>query len=261
MAYLKAIVLIFYLLLGLCLLLILGGWWNPHTHLFKHTVQWWLKGILKILGVTIHVTGQMPEHSMDSSNRGYLFVGNHVSWLDIPVIGSLSRTNFLSKAEVAQWPLIGWLAKGSGTLFIKRGSGDARNVTHQITERIQAGHSVIFFPEGTSTDGQTIRPFYPKLFRVCEHTPVQFQPFVLKYRAHHPSDSERCPVAFIADDDFMTHLWNLLHCHRIEAEVHFTSTVRFQRETLNSQVAQLHHSLSTILNTMWHTPPTSLKSA
>lgn len=91
-------------------------------------------------------------------------VANHSSWLDIFALNAAKRIYFVSKEEVAKWPGIGWLARATGTVFIKR---DRREAAAQITvfkERLNAGHKLLFFPEGTSTDGQVVLPFKPTLF-------------------------------------------------------------------------------------------------
>jgi len=91
-------------------------------------------------------------------------VANHSSWLDIFALNASKRIYFVSKAEVAEWPGIGWLARATGTVFIKR---DRREATSQIAvfkERLSVGHKLLFFPEGTSTDGLLVLPFKPTLF-------------------------------------------------------------------------------------------------
>ncbi len=91
-------------------------------------------------------------------------VANHTSWLDIFALNARKRIYFVSKSEVAGWPGIGWLARATGTVFIKR---DRREVSKQIEvfrARLFAGHKLLFFPEGTSTDGLQVLPFKPALF-------------------------------------------------------------------------------------------------
>ena len=89
-----------------------------------------------------------------------LWAANHVSWMDIPVMGSVVPAFFLSKAEVESMPAFGRLARACGSLFIKRGSGDSGKVSGQITEFLKKGYSIIFYPEGTTTDGSHIKKIY-----------------------------------------------------------------------------------------------------
>lgn len=91
-------------------------------------------------------------------------VANHSSWLDIFALNAAKRIYFVSKAEVAGWPGIGWLARATGTVFIAR---DRRQATAQVDvfrSRLGHGHKLLFFPEGTSTDGRQVLPFKPTLF-------------------------------------------------------------------------------------------------
>lgn len=91
-------------------------------------------------------------------------VANHSSWLDIFALNAAKRIYFVSKAEVAKWPGIGWLARATGTVFIARDPREARGQIDVFRDRLGHGHKLLFFPEGTSTDGQRVLPFKPTLF-------------------------------------------------------------------------------------------------
>lgn len=92
-------------------------------------------------------------------------VANHSSWLDIFVLNATQRIYFVSKSEVARWPGIGWLARATGTVFVERTSARARQQTELIQNRLRAGHQLLFFPEGTSSDGVQVLPFKTTLFQ------------------------------------------------------------------------------------------------
>lgn len=91
-------------------------------------------------------------------------VANHASWLDIFALNARKRIYFVSKSEVAGWPGIGWLARATGTVFIKRDRREAASQIAVFRDRLAAGHKLLFFPEGTSTDGLRVLPFKPTLF-------------------------------------------------------------------------------------------------
>ena len=110
-----------------------------------------------------------------------LWVSNHVSWLDIPVVGSVAPVFFLSKAEIGEWFIFGRLAKAGGTLFIKRGSGDSGSVADQISDFLRGGSSVVFFPEATTTDGKQIKKIYGKLLQSAIDTGLPICPVVIAY--------------------------------------------------------------------------------
>jgi len=111
----------------------------------------------RVLGLRRRVTGAvMPDHGA--------FVANHVSWLDIFVLNACTRLYFVAKAEVHGWAGIGWLARGTGTLFISRDRRQAALQARAMEDRLHAGHKLMFFPEGTSTDGRQVIPFRSTLF-------------------------------------------------------------------------------------------------
>jgi 1-acyl-sn-glycerol-3-phosphate acyltransferase len=115
-----------------------------------------------------------------------LVVANHASWLDIFALNAAQRVYFVSKSEVARWPAIGWLARATGTVFINRKSTEARRQQAEFDSRLRAGHRLLFFPEGTSTDSTFILPFKSTLFAAL-FAPgmgdLWVQPATLRYTA------------------------------------------------------------------------------
>ena len=112
---------------------------------------------LFLLGISLKVRGApMIE-------RGAV-VANHSSWLDIFALNATQKIYFVAKSEVANWPGIGWLARATGTVFIQRNALQARKQKVVFTERLQVGHKLLFFPEGTSTDSLRVLPFKSSLF-------------------------------------------------------------------------------------------------
>lgn len=236
-----------HILLGVLLLVVTGSLWNNKTKLVKATKQWWLSRTTRLMGITVEVKGTLPYREKE---KGLLFVSNHVSWIDIPLIGGLQQLNFLSKAEVRNWPLIGKLAEGTGTLFIERGRGDTHKVAKDIANYINEGRSVLFFPEGTTSDGRSVRRFHPKLFRSAEHTPIDLCPLAIHYRIE--GDNEN-PVAFIDDDEFTSHLWNLLRYRNIKATVEFLPVRPVRTENINQYVKSVQKEITDAVstNTQW----------
>jgi lyso-ornithine lipid O-acyltransferase len=119
-------------------------------------------------------------------------VANHVSWLDIFALNARKRIYFVSKSEVAGWPGIGWLARATGTLFINRDPRDARRQQILFERRLLAGHKLLFFPEGTSTDGMLVLPFKSTLFQAFFSDELKhrlfIQPVTLLYVAPERED-------------------------------------------------------------------------
>ena len=122
-----------------------------------------------------------------------LWVSNHVSWMDIPVVGTVSPAFFLSKAEIGDWPIFGKLAHAAGTVFIERGSGDVGSVASQIADFLTKGFSVIFFPEATTTDGKKVKRIHGTLLQAAIDADVPVRPLVIAYVNTDGTLSEELP--------------------------------------------------------------------
>lgn len=176
--------------------------------------------VARIIGVDVTVEGQPFAH------RPVLFVGNHVSYLDINVLSVVAECSFVAKAEIADWPLFGWLAKLQRTVFIERRASRAADQRDEIKDRLNAGDNLVLFPEGTSNDGIHVRSFKSALFAVAEREvsgrPVTVQPFSLAYTRLNgvPMGREWRPLyAWYGDMDLPAHLWRMLGLGRVRAEV------------------------------------------
>lgn len=159
------------------------------------------RGALRLLGMGHVVTGSA------AGGTGAL-VANHSSWLDIFAINATQPLYFVSKSEVARWPGIGWLARATGTVFIKRQRGEARAQVGVFEDRLNAGHRLVFFPEGTSTDGMQVLAFKPTLFAAFFadglREAVSIQPVTLRYLA--PLGADPRLYGWWGDMDFGPHL-------------------------------------------------------
>lgn len=193
---------VLHLILGAVLSIVLLwpiSWINhPVSWYFQSTIiRLWNRLLSSILGLRISRTG-LPN------TQPSLFVANHVSWLDIVGLLATGRGVFLAKSEVRSWPLIGWLCERAGTLFIARGAvGAAERANRQIACALGSGRNVYIFPEGTSTDGSKVRPFFPRLFEAAVQSGVPIQAIAISYTRDGGLDSV---APFIDDDDFVDHL-------------------------------------------------------
>lgn len=227
----RASQILFHLLLGVGQMYASGGFRQPFHPRARARVQRWYGHMLRILDVDIQVEGQIPHERSGAA----LLIANHISWVDIPLIGSLTPVNFLSKSEVAGWPLVGPLAKTLGTLFIDRGAGDTDQVMQTMHAHLALNRSVLVFPEGTTTDGSKVRRFHKKLFRVCEGTEVEVCPLLI----HYSTGSDVNPVPFVGDVGFGSHFWQLLGHGRIRATVEVLPPVRLSAETVGTQMRDI----------------------
>jgi 1-acyl-sn-glycerol-3-phosphate acyltransferase len=135
----------------------------------------------------LHVIGLRLRSEGERMRGAGAVVANHSSWLDIFALNAHKRVYFVSKSEVAGWPGIGLLARITGTVFIARDPRQARTQVEIFEERLRAGHKLLFFPEGTSTDGMRVLPFRTTLFQSFFapelRDDMQIQPVTLVYTA------------------------------------------------------------------------------
>lgn len=137
----------------------------------------WSNKMLRLVGMRLVV-----HHDERRIDHGALVVGNHVSWLDIYVINAWRPTPFVSKAEVRQWPVVGWLAHRLDTIFIHREKRrDAQRAMHEMAARLERGGVVCVFPEGTTSDGLGLLPFHANLLQAAVSAGCAVQPICLMY--------------------------------------------------------------------------------
>jgi 1-acyl-sn-glycerol-3-phosphate acyltransferase len=143
-------------------------------------------------------------------------VANHCSWLDIFAVNAGARVTFVAKAEVAGWPFIGALARATGALFIRRHRSAAKDQVRELRDRLAAGEALIFFPEGTSTDGQRVLSFKPTLFGALVDPALPegllVQPVALRWEA--PPGADPRFYAWWGDMGFLEHALAVLSAPR-----------------------------------------------
>ncbi|RMH85589.1 1-acyl-sn-glycerol-3-phosphate acyltransferase [Pseudomonas sp. AOB-7] len=203
----------------------------------QRLTRWFLARLSGALPFRVRVEGELPAQPM-------LWVANHVSWTDIPLLGALQPISFLSKAEVRTWPLAGWLAHKAGTLFIRRGSGDSNLVGQQLGRHLQRGRHLLIFPEGTTTDGQGLRTFHGRLLASAIDSGVPLQPVAIRYlRGGQP-----CPVApFVGDDDMLSHLLRLLRSQAGEVQIQLLAPIASASASRNDLARQAQSRIAAAL--------------
>ncbi|NWG85947.1 MAG: 1-acyl-sn-glycerol-3-phosphate acyltransferase [Hydrogenophilaceae bacterium] len=175
----------------------------------------WAARMVALAGVRVIVKGRPPA----VRGEGALIVANHVSWLDIYVLHSMLFTRFISKAEIKSWPLIGWLAKMTGTLFLERSSlRDAARINKEMAEHLRAGECLALFPEGTTTDGSEVKPFYASLFNPALEAGAQVWPVLIRYLD--ASGQPTLVAAYHGETTMAQSLMRVLRSGGIQAEVH-----------------------------------------
>ena len=148
-----------------------------------------------------------------------LLVANHISWLDIAAVHAvLPEARFVSKADVRDWPIVGALVTGVGTLYIERTSKrDALRVVHQAAAALKAGDTVAFFPEGTTGPGPDLLPFHGNLLQAAIATETVIQPLVIRW--HEPGHRFSPAARFIGQMSLVQSLWNIACARGLAVQV------------------------------------------
>ena len=203
-------------------------------------------------------------------DRAVLFVSNHVSWVDIVVIGSITPVAFVAKREVASWPLVGVTAKMQRTVFVDRGrrhqTGDA---VSEIAKRVASGTSVVLFAEGTSSDGNRVLPFRSALLGAIEDQSgggsILMQPMAITYVGQHglPMGRQHRPlVAWYGDLDFMPHIKAFIERGAVDALVTYGDPVPADRDIDRKAMSKrLEGTVRELLVTALRGRPTPVESA
>lgn len=181
------------------------------------------------LRTALLITGVRLKQRGRPMRGGGALVSNHVSWLDILVLNSLMRVTFVAKDEVSRWPGVGIVVRLAGTVFIKRDRREARAQIDLFLGHLQSGHKLMFFPEGTSTDGQRVVPFKTTLFAAyfddSLRDVMKVQPVTILY--HAPEGHDPRFYGWWGDMDLGPHLMAVLGTMpQGTAEVVFHESVR-----------------------------------
>jgi lyso-ornithine lipid O-acyltransferase len=143
-----------------------------------------------------------------------LFVANHISYIDPFVILLHADARVVSKAEVLKWPLVGLAGSLAGTIYVNRNKKSSRaNTANAIQDALEHQISILVFPEGTTTEGNTVLPFRPRSFQAADFAGVPVQPIAIKYEASQ--------VPFIGRDTFIPHFFHLFRLRKINGKIIF----------------------------------------
>ena len=182
----------------------------------------WSRRLLAILGVRARIASA-PEIP-----GGALLVCNHVSWLDVYVIYAALRVHFVSKSEVRDWPVAGWLAHKAGTLFLERGRrADTARISAEMGSLLEGGAWVAVFPEGTTSDGRSLRRFLPSLLQPAVELSCPIVPAALRYRT--PAGEYSAAPAYVDQMSLWQSLKRITGEPGLVAELHFGEPIRPDR--------------------------------
>ena len=218
----------------------------------RRTLKTWSRQLLTILNIDIQIEGHQPTRG----EEGCLIVANHVSWLDIFVLNAIHPSHFIAKSEVRNWPIIGWLSRRSGTIFIERAiRQDASLINQRVSLLLEQGACIGLFPEGTTTDGKQVGHFHSALIQPAIDAGIKLCPIALRYQ---DKDGElEIAAAFIGDMSLTQSIWRILRCSHHNALLVFTPALmadkanrRVLARSAQEAIAQVLHTISTTRQTV-----------
>jgi 1-acyl-sn-glycerol-3-phosphate acyltransferase len=224
---------------------ILGGVWTVYTVLPRQStlqrharVQVWALAMLDHLAIKLIVNGRPPVYGP------MLLVANHISWVDIVVMHATRHCRFVSKDEIARWPVVSTLAGAADTLYITRESRrDAMRVVHQMAECLKGGDVLAIFPEGTTGDGSTLLPFHANLLQAAIAADAPVQPVALQFVDAASGQISFAPC-YVGDDTLWQSLWRTLCADNVQAVVRFGTPERSQGRDRRAWAADLRETIT-----------------
>jgi len=217
MSYMKTLKILLHILLviPLCLVILISSKKQQ-----ERIIQFWCKRLLSIFEIEVKLEG---FESYFFNEKKYLIVSNHISWLDIIVIQSIKPSIFVAKSDVASWPLFGWVAQMTGTIFIKRDKvSDIKKALKKMKRRL-IKRSVCIFPEGTSTNGRYVLPFKSNLFQSSIDTNKAILPICLRYLE---GNSYSDKVAFVDDMSLFDSIMKIKNENKIKTVLDVLQPIR-----------------------------------
>lgn len=224
---------------------ILGGVWTILTvfprlaPLQRHTrVQVWALEMLDCIAIKLVVNGTPPVAGP------MLLAANHISWVDIVVLHATRHCRFVSKDEIARWPLVSTLANAADTLYITRESRrDAMRVVHQMAQCLRDGDVLAIFPEGTTGDGASLLPFHANLLQAAISANAPIQPVALQFMDGQTGAISFAPC-YVGDDTLWQSLWRTLCANHVQAVVQFGTPELAQGRDRRAWAADLRETIA-----------------
>ena len=176
----------------------------------------WSRWLCRILAIRVRVLGPRGHGT-------FLIAANHVSYLDILVLGTLHPSHFVAKREIRSWPLFGWISRAAGTLFVDRESPrDAVRVIRDMREVLAAGIPITLFPEGGTSAGETVQPFQAALLEPAARAELPCYGASVSYDTPGSSLPPARTIVWSNGENFVKHLARIMQLSRIEATINIS---------------------------------------
>lgn len=216
-------------------------------------ISQWSLDCLRILNVHVRIKGDLPPQTATA----ILFVANHVSWLDILALNAVKRVRFVAKSEIRNWPVIGWLAARTGTVFLaRRRPRQLIRLNHLLGTALKRGQCVALFPEGTTSDGRAVLGFHSGLLESAVTSQSLVWPVALRY---HTSDGQPAEsAAFIGEQSLIASMCKVMTQPALHLDLHFLPALagsQYHRREL------AHRARAAILSRLNPSPRLSLPAS
>ena len=207
-----------HILRGLAEVVLLFPWLTTSGR--NRHVQAWARTLLKRLNVGISVVGTPPH------NGPLMLVSNHTSWLDIVALHAICHCRFVAKADVRKWPVIGRLATGGGTLYVRRESRrDAMRIVHDMAQALRDGDVLAVFPEGTTGNGDVVLPFHANLIQAAISADAPVQAVAIRF-VDATSERSSHAASYTGDESLVGSIWRTLSAEPLCAVLSFGAVQR-----------------------------------
>ncbi len=200
-------------------------------------VSKWSKDLLDIFNIEVRIVGTAPNWNV----VGTMFIANHISWIDIHALNSVRTVRFIAKSEIRSWPIFGWFAEKANTLFIDREKKqDASRIVQTVHQSLLAGDCMCYFPEGTTTDGTTLKAFKGSVIQAAIDANAPILPFAIRY----PNvDGSPCiEMAFAGETTLLESIWAIVCIANPVVELTFLpaqQTAGRDRRSLSSEIRNM----------------------
>lgn len=205
-------------------------------------IRWWSRGVLWRFNISVVIHGQAPTLTEASG----MILANHISWIDIYALNSVIPVRFIAKSDINTWPVFGYLARKSGTIFINRTSRkDTARIVDKTAESLLNNNNVAFFPEGTTTDGTILGHFKSSLVQAAINANAAIKPLAIRYP--NPDGSPNPKLAYANETTMAESMMCALRTKQPIVELHFLPPINSQVGNRQEITQKAHSAIAAAL--------------
>ncbi len=206
-------------------------------------VRWWSKGLLWRFNIQVVVRGQPPRRT----EKGYMVLANHISWIDIHALNSINPVRFIAKSDIDTWPVFGYLARKTGTIFINRNSRrDTARIVETTAACLSRGDNIAFFPEGTTTDGTLLARFKSSIVQAAINARSTIYPVAIRYPR--PDGGINTQLAYAGETTIVEAITQTLKTKHPVVEIYFLPTISSDASNRQAITKKAYEAISRTLN-------------